>query len=109
MWKGSFLAVALILITAVCVMGCSAEVCNLPEVHGSCHQHSQSSTHPAGHECFHKAVSPEQASTFTPLSNMALLPIAVLIAPRIVDFPGYVVPAVVESPPVVDPALTLRI
>jgi hypothetical protein len=107
MWKGSLLAVTLILITAVCVMGCSFEVCNVPEAQGSCHQHSQNSTHQSGHECFHKAVSPEQASTVAPFLSVVLM-VHALPAPSF-DLPGSLAPGVVESPPIVDPALTLRI
>jgi hypothetical protein len=108
MWKGSLVAGALILITAVCVMGCSAEDCSSPEAHGSCHQHSQKPDHQKGHECFHKAVSPETTSTFAPFLNVALIPQA-LVATDPIDLPGGLIPGVVESPPAVDPALTLRI
>jgi hypothetical protein len=107
MWKGSLIAVVLILITAVCVMGCSVEDCNLPAAQGSCHQHSQKPDHQQGHECFHRAVSPQQGSVQTPFVDFILFPYVPAPAAPAVEYS--IVCEVVGSPPVVDPTLTLRI
>ena len=108
MWKGSAIAVALILVSAICALGCSSEICNLPEApQGSCHQHSQSAPQPAGHECFHKAAAPEQASNPAPILDAAFALEAVVIPCYGQIFDGFV-PAILSSPPL-EPALNLRV
>jgi hypothetical protein len=109
MWKGSVIAIALILVSAVCALGCSSEICSLPETsQGSCHQHSQSAPHPSGHECFHKAATPEQASNPAPVLDATLLVDAAITGPDTIQLPGSIIPAILESPPR-EPDLNLRV
>jgi hypothetical protein len=108
MWKGSVIAIALILVSAVCALGCSSEVCDLPAAsQGSCHQHSQSAPHPSGHECFHKAATPEQASNAAPVLD-ATCTAQVVVGSCEVQIIDASLPAVLASPPL-EPLLTLRV
>ena len=108
MWRGSAIAVALILVSAICALGCSAEICNLPETsQGSCHQHSQSAPHPSVHECFHKAAAPEQASNPAPILDATFLARAIVVPCPVQIFHG-VVPAILASPPL-EISLNLRV
>jgi hypothetical protein len=100
MWKGSVIAVALILVSAVCALGCSSEICDLPAApHESCHQHSQNAPHPSGHECFHKAATPQQAFSVAPVLDAILLPDAEIAAPLTFQSLSGVIPDILESPP----------
>jgi hypothetical protein len=109
MWKGSVIAVALILVSAVCAFGCSSEICDLPAApQGSCHPHSQSAPHPAGHECFHKAATPEQASSPAPVLDATFMARTVVVVSCDVQIIDASIPAILTSPPL-EPPLTLRV
>lgn len=109
MWKGSILAVALILITAICAMGCSAEVCDLPQAQTHCHQHSKGSSQEPAHECFHKAMSPQQTPDLAPLLSVDLASAPSLFEPGhatcALDFEHRIAASVVFS----GPPLVLRL
>jgi hypothetical protein len=108
MGKGSVIAIALILVSAVCALGCSAEICDLPAApHESCHQHPVNAPQQSGHECFHKAATPEQACRLAPVLDVSFIARTVVVScdVRIIDAS---LPAVLASPPL-EPALTLRV
>src|SRR5215471_2336168 len=97
------------LVSAICVLGCSNEVLDVLQPHGGCPLHSKTSSKTSPHECFHKALTSAHEAGIAPSLDLAFSSVQPAAIARVLELPIEIFPPALSPPGLTSSILVLRI